>query len=159
MLEIIDRYIEQIKSEQTSIQLDTSDLPVTPLHTSSTADHSTLNYVENFIGEIKREEQNLSKIVHDMCEPPFTIQRICELLYEPMRYYDKGDKFVRAIEKNLRVISPHEEPREPEKTGCEATNISDSQENPQNQESGSQEEDILTSPSSPQQGQLIDDSK
>ncbi|XP_053207958.1 LOW QUALITY PROTEIN: serine/threonine-protein phosphatase 4 regulatory subunit 2-B-like [Panonychus citri] len=36
---------------------------------------------------------------------PFTIQRICELLTDPSKYYKRSDKFMRGLEKNVRVIS------------------------------------------------------
>lgn len=36
---------------------------------------------------------------------PFTIQRICELLTAPYKYYKRSDKFMRGLEKNIRVIS------------------------------------------------------
>lgn len=36
---------------------------------------------------------------------PFTIQRICELLTSPTKYYRWCDKFMRGLEKNVRVVS------------------------------------------------------
>ncbi|XP_074595432.1 uncharacterized protein LOC141850659 [Brevipalpus obovatus] len=36
---------------------------------------------------------------------PFTIQRICELLTAPTKYYRWCDKFMRGLEKNIRVVS------------------------------------------------------
>lgn len=36
---------------------------------------------------------------------PFTVQRICELLTDPRKQYSRIDKFMRAIEKNLLVVS------------------------------------------------------
>lgn len=36
---------------------------------------------------------------------PFTVQRICELLADPRKQYSRIDKFMRAIEKNLLVVS------------------------------------------------------
>lgn len=36
---------------------------------------------------------------------PFTVQRICELLTEPRKQYSRIDKFLRAIEKNILVVS------------------------------------------------------
>jgi len=38
-------------------------------------------------------------------DPPFTIGRICELLLEPRKHYDRGDKFLRAFEKCVAVTS------------------------------------------------------
>lgn len=37
--------------------------------------------------------------------PPFTIQRICELLAAPRKEYARVDKYMRAIEKNVLVVS------------------------------------------------------
>jgi len=45
---------------------------------------------------------------------PFTIQRIAELLTTPKRHYRRTDKFMRALEKNMLVVS-HTEPRYPAK--------------------------------------------
>lgn len=47
--------------------------------------------------------------------PPFTIQRICELLAHPRRHYNRLDKFMRAFEKNVLVVSTKEPepPRRP----------------------------------------------
>lgn len=38
-------------------------------------------------------------------DTPFTIGRICELLVEPRKHYDRGDKFFRAFEKCVSVTS------------------------------------------------------
>lgn len=43
---------------------------------------------------------------------PFTVQRICELLTDPRKQYSRIDKFMRAIEKNLLVVSTIEPGRE-----------------------------------------------
>lgn len=39
---------------------------------------------------------------------PFTVQRICELLTDPRKQYSRIDKFMRAIEKNILVVSTTE---------------------------------------------------
>uniref|UniRef100_U5EPQ0 Putative serine/threonine-protein phosphatase 4 regulatory subunit 2 n=1 Tax=Corethrella appendiculata TaxID=1370023 RepID=U5EPQ0_9DIPT len=39
---------------------------------------------------------------------PFTVQRICELLTEPRKQYSRIDKFMRAVEKNILVVSTQE---------------------------------------------------
>ncbi len=36
---------------------------------------------------------------------PFTVQRLCELLTAPRRHYRRSDKFMRALEKNMLVVS------------------------------------------------------
>lgn len=43
---------------------------------------------------------------------PFTVQRICELLTDPRKQYSRIDKFMRAIEKNLLVVSTIEPGRD-----------------------------------------------
>ncbi|CAB3247234.1 unnamed protein product [Arctia plantaginis] len=39
---------------------------------------------------------------------PFTVQRICELLTYPRKQYNRVDKFMRAVEKNILVVSTRE---------------------------------------------------
>ncbi|GLH16159.1 Serine/threonine-protein phosphatase 4 regulatory subunit 2 [Gryllus bimaculatus] len=39
---------------------------------------------------------------------PFTVQRLCELLTTPRKEYTRVDKFMRAIEKNILVVSTKE---------------------------------------------------
>lgn len=39
---------------------------------------------------------------------PYTVQRICELLTAPRKQYNRIDKFMRAIEKNVLVVSTRE---------------------------------------------------
>ncbi|XP_030377507.1 serine/threonine-protein phosphatase 4 regulatory subunit 2-like [Scaptodrosophila lebanonensis] len=39
---------------------------------------------------------------------PFTVQRLCELLIDPHKHYSRIDKYMRALEKNLLVISTTE---------------------------------------------------
>lgn len=39
---------------------------------------------------------------------PFTVQRICELLTKPRKEYNRIDKYMRALEKNLLVVSTTE---------------------------------------------------
>ncbi len=36
---------------------------------------------------------------------PFTVQRLCELMTAPRRHYRRHDKFMRALEKNMLVVS------------------------------------------------------
>lgn len=38
-------------------------------------------------------------------EAPFTIQRVCELLIDPKKHYKSTDKYMRALLKNLLVVS------------------------------------------------------
>jgi len=52
---------------------------------------------------ISRDE--IYELISTFSEPPFTIQRICELLYSPFKYYDRTSTFFRGLEKNLRVVS------------------------------------------------------
>lgn len=41
---------------------------------------------------------------------PFTIQRMCELLLDPKKQYSRIDKFMRALEKNILVVSTVTDP-------------------------------------------------
>ncbi|XP_041458763.1 serine/threonine-protein phosphatase 4 regulatory subunit 2-A-like [Lytechinus variegatus] len=59
--------------------------------------------VENVRFDDMRER--LLKALESFNSAPFTIQRLCELLTEPKRYYRRSDKFMRGIEKNVQVVS------------------------------------------------------
>ncbi|XP_071960490.1 uncharacterized protein [Antedon mediterranea] len=49
--------------------------------------------------------QRLVKTINTFVYAPFTIQRLCELITDPKRYYKRSDKFMRGIEKNIMVVS------------------------------------------------------
>ena len=57
------------------------------------------------------EERNSYKNIDNLLlqrfknAPPFTLQRVCDLLTEPKKYYKMKIKFIRAVEKVLTVIS------------------------------------------------------
>lgn len=54
-------------------------------------------------------------------DSPFTIGRICELLLEPRKHYDRSDKFLRAFEKCVAVTSTNTNP-DMEMNGVETVN-------------------------------------
>ncbi|XP_015127434.1 serine/threonine-protein phosphatase 4 regulatory subunit 2 [Diachasma alloeum] len=51
---------------------------------------------------------NLLELLESFANAPFTVQRICELLTSPRKEYNRVDKFMRAIEKNILVVSTRE---------------------------------------------------
>uniref|UniRef100_A0A6V7M402 Serine/threonine-protein phosphatase 4 regulatory subunit 2 n=1 Tax=Bracon brevicornis TaxID=1563983 RepID=A0A6V7M402_9HYME len=51
---------------------------------------------------------NLLDLLESFANAPFTVQRICELLTAPRKEYNRVDKFMRAIEKNILVVSTKE---------------------------------------------------
>ncbi|XP_028398165.1 serine/threonine-protein phosphatase 4 regulatory subunit 2-A-like [Dendronephthya gigantea] len=51
------------------------------------------------------DAQKLISNVNHFSGTPFTIQRLCELITEPQKYYRTTDKFLRGIEKNIMVVS------------------------------------------------------
>uniref|UniRef100_A0A336LR45 CSON011064 protein n=1 Tax=Culicoides sonorensis TaxID=179676 RepID=A0A336LR45_CULSO len=53
-------------------------------------------------------KKNLIERMESFHSAPFTIQRICELLTAPRKQYSRIDKFMRAIEKNILVVSTTE---------------------------------------------------
>lgn len=65
--------------------------------------------VEKFNLESSRDE--ILELIASFNEAPFTIQRICELLHSPFKYYDRVSTFLRGLEKNLRVISSNNWPK------------------------------------------------
>ncbi|XP_070559110.1 serine/threonine-protein phosphatase 4 regulatory subunit 2-B-like [Ptychodera flava] len=64
--------------------------------------------VENV--EYEEMRQRLFRALEMFNSAPFTIQRLCELVTEPTKYYSRSDKFMRGIEKNVLVVTtvqPH----------------------------------------------------
>ncbi|XP_022101242.1 serine/threonine-protein phosphatase 4 regulatory subunit 2-A-like isoform X2 [Acanthaster planci] len=59
--------------------------------------------VENVKFDDMRER--LLRALHAFNSAPFTMQRLCELLTHPKRYYQRSDKFMRGVEKNVQVVS------------------------------------------------------
>lgn len=53
-------------------------------------------------------KNSLLKRLDSFTSAPFTIQRISELLTTPRKQYNRVDKFMRAIEKNIWVVSTRE---------------------------------------------------
>ncbi|KAG5306036.1 PP4R2 phosphatase, partial [Acromyrmex insinuator] len=62
--------------------------------------------VEHFNYDIMKS--NLLERLESFANAPFTVQRICELLTAPRKEYNRVDKFMRAIEKNILVVSTRE---------------------------------------------------
>lgn len=53
-------------------------------------------------------KSSLLERLESFANAPFTVQRICELLTAPRKEYNRVDKFMRAIEKNILVVSTKE---------------------------------------------------
>ncbi|XP_072751696.1 uncharacterized protein [Anoplolepis gracilipes] len=53
-------------------------------------------------------KSTLLERLESFANAPFTVQRICELLTSPRKEYNRVDKFMRAIEKNILVVSTRE---------------------------------------------------
>jgi serine/threonine-protein phosphatase 4 regulatory subunit 2 len=62
----------------------------------------------------ERMKSNLLERLEAFHGAPFTVQRISELLTNPRKEYNRADKFMRAIEKNILVVSTREPGRYPE---------------------------------------------
>ncbi|XP_014239017.1 serine/threonine-protein phosphatase 4 regulatory subunit 2 [Trichogramma pretiosum] len=62
--------------------------------------------VEQFNYDIMK--RTLIERLESFSNAPFTVQRICELLTTPRKEYNRIDKFMRAIEKNILVVSTRE---------------------------------------------------
>lgn len=56
----------------------------------------------------ERMKTSLLERFESFSSAPFTVQRICELLTNPKKEYNRADKFMRAIEKNVLVVSTRE---------------------------------------------------
>ncbi|XP_053697367.1 serine/threonine-protein phosphatase 4 regulatory subunit 2 [Sabethes cyaneus] len=81
---------------------------ITDFHdnTPSLADLPQCPNVDPF--NYERMRRTLLECLDAFNSAPFTVQRICELLTEPRKQYTRIDKFMRAIEKNILVVSTQE---------------------------------------------------
>ncbi|EDO48233.1 predicted protein [Nematostella vectensis] len=57
------------------------------------------------VADFEVMRQRLLDCLDSFTSPPFTIQRLCELMVEPKRHYKNSEKFMRGIEKNVLVVS------------------------------------------------------
>ncbi|KAL0266714.1 UNVERIFIED_CONTAM: hypothetical protein PYX00_009184 [Menopon gallinae] len=65
-------------------------------------------------------KNSLLERLDSFASAPFTIQRISELLTTPTKQYNRVDKFMRAIEKNIWVVSTREPGQREQNTAQEA---------------------------------------
>uniref|UniRef100_A0A2M4BG49 Putative serine/threonine-protein phosphatase 4 regulatory subunit 2 isoform x1 n=1 Tax=Anopheles marajoara TaxID=58244 RepID=A0A2M4BG49_9DIPT len=81
---------------------------ITDFHdnTPSIADLPPCPNVDPF--NYERMKRALLERLDSFNSAPFTVQRICELLTEPRKQYTRIDKFMRAVEKNILVVSTQE---------------------------------------------------
>uniref|UniRef100_A0A182JZ72 Serine/threonine-protein phosphatase 4 regulatory subunit 2 n=1 Tax=Anopheles christyi TaxID=43041 RepID=A0A182JZ72_9DIPT len=81
---------------------------ITDFHhnTPSIADLPQCPNVDPF--NFERMKRALLERLDSFNSAPFTVQRICELLTEPRKQYTRIDKFMRAVEKNILVVSTQE---------------------------------------------------
>ncbi|XP_035223087.1 serine/threonine-protein phosphatase 4 regulatory subunit 2-like [Stegodyphus dumicola] len=50
-------------------------------------------------------KKSILQAVDSFTSAPFTIQRLCELVTNPKKHYNRTDKYMRGIEKNVLVVS------------------------------------------------------
>ncbi|KAJ8301656.1 hypothetical protein KUTeg_020643 [Tegillarca granosa] len=109
---ILEQYLRQIaKTGETlfpwpklkSLFITKLDRVMKKFHQEMSTDIPKCPNVDNTKFEEMRER--ILETVEQFQGAPFTIQRLCELLTEPMRHYQRSDKFLRGIEKNVLVVS------------------------------------------------------
>ncbi|CDW52182.1 PPP4R2 domain containing protein [Trichuris trichiura] len=57
------------------------------------------------LSDVAHMKYRIMKRLSDFEAAPFTIQRLCELLLKPNEHYKQVDKFMRALEKTVHVVS------------------------------------------------------
>ncbi|XP_018572547.1 serine/threonine-protein phosphatase 4 regulatory subunit 2 [Anoplophora glabripennis] len=87
---------------------------------------------------------------------PFTVQRICELLTTPRKEYNRIDKYMRALEKNILVVSTTEPGRRSTENGEGIVNGIESEHLPESSNSSHDinVEEMDESPSWPRTAQM-----
>ena len=77
---------------------------ISEFYTESPTDEiPTVPNVESF--DFSNVKEKLYQKIDTFSGIPFTIQRLAELLTSPKRHYRRTDKFLRALEKNMLVVS------------------------------------------------------
>ena len=77
---------------------------ISEFYTESPTDEiPTVPNVESF--DFSNVKEKLFQKIDTFSGIPFTIQRLAELLTSPKRHYRRTDKFLRALEKNMLVVS------------------------------------------------------
>ncbi|KAM3728388.1 Serine/threonine-protein phosphatase 4 regulatory subunit 2-A [Dirofilaria immitis] len=56
-------------------------------------------------GDLHQQRQFILQKAAEFDGTPFTFQRLCELLTSPSRHYKRTDKYLRALEKNINVVT------------------------------------------------------
>jgi serine/threonine-protein phosphatase 4 regulatory subunit 2 len=92
----------------TSHPLAVGGLKLPPFPTRKRVDINANEPPVNFMNE--RQANDLKNIIYDQLHefddnPPFTIQRVCELCLNPKQHYKSIGKYLRAVEKSLLVTS------------------------------------------------------
>ncbi|EJD73692.1 3' exoribonuclease family, variant [Loa loa] len=54
---------------------------------------------------LRQQRQFILQKAAEFDGTPFTFQRLCELLISPSRHYKRTDKYLRALEKNINVVT------------------------------------------------------
>jgi serine/threonine-protein phosphatase 4 regulatory subunit 2 len=89
------------------VQLQSGGLklpPFPPRQQSSIMIEAPVNYMNEEQAKVLRENIFIQLDMFDS-DPPFTIQRICELCVEPKKHYKSIGKYLRAVEKSTLVTS------------------------------------------------------
>ncbi|KAG8197667.1 hypothetical protein JTE90_001596 [Oedothorax gibbosus] len=82
----------------------------------------TSNPIPNFEAfNFENLKKTILQAVDAFTSAPFTIQRLCELVTNPTKHYNRTDKYMRGIEKNVLVVSTIE-PRSEQLDGVNANN-------------------------------------
>ncbi|VDK75466.1 unnamed protein product [Litomosoides sigmodontis] len=55
--------------------------------------------------DLHQQQQFILRKAAEFDGTPFTFQRLCELLISPSRHYKRTDKYLRALEKNINVVT------------------------------------------------------
>ncbi|KAI9598916.1 hypothetical protein BDF19DRAFT_462355 [Syncephalis fuscata] len=111
-LRSVDKPIEEIQGERKNNELnDLYNDESTPPATAALFQMDSPIYAEDIADEIEEMIIPIRQVVMDCLDnnfesgPPFTIQRLAELVLKPTEHYNEPDKYLRAVQRMVMVTS------------------------------------------------------
>ncbi|GMT31591.1 hypothetical protein PFISCL1PPCAC_22888, partial [Pristionchus fissidentatus] len=104
----VERLIDaRVKEERTAAGLDDAPPPPPPIHQvkGGVPYRPPAEGWEDDSSELRESYRFILGRAASLTAAPFTFQRVCELLCDPLRHYKKAEKLFHALEKCINVVT------------------------------------------------------